>query len=180
MEKRWTVPNGEAEGPVSLVIFAVGNPSRGDDALGPMLMDELEHQARPGIQLVSDFQLQPEHALDLQGCSLALFIDAGTGTPAPFEFRELTAAAGRSVSSHAFTPPEILQVYATLHGHPAPPAFLLCVRGQDFTLGAALSPAAQAHLEAARSHLQRCLERPTAASWRQQLGGSQGVTAVQR
>ncbi|MBN9697640.1 MAG: hydrogenase maturation protease [Zoogloea sp.] len=180
MEHHWTVPNGEAEGPVSLVIFAVGNPSRGDDALGPMLMDELERQARPGIQLVSDFQLQPEHALDLLGCSLALFIDAGTGTPAPFEFRELTAAAGRSLSSHAFTPSEVLQVYTTLHGDSAPPAFLLCIRGDNFALGESLSPGALAHLEAARRHLQACLVQPTAERWRHHLTGAQGPTVAQR
>ena len=78
---------------MSVVVFAVGNPSRGDDALGPLLMDWLAEQARPGVQLVSDFQLQIEHALDLEGHSLALFIDAGTGTPAPFEFRETGPAA---------------------------------------------------------------------------------------
>ncbi|MBK7846051.1 MAG: hypothetical protein IPJ73_00935 [Zoogloea sp.] len=68
---------------MSLVIFAVGNPSRGDDALGPLLMAELETQSLPGVTLVTDFQLQIEHALDLDGHDLALFIDAGTGTPAP-------------------------------------------------------------------------------------------------
>ena len=78
---------------MSVVVFAVGNPSRGDDALGPLLMDWLAEQARPDVQLVSDFQLQIEHALDLEGHSLALFIDAGTGTPAPFEFRETGPAA---------------------------------------------------------------------------------------
>jgi Ni,Fe-hydrogenase maturation factor len=31
---------------MSVVVFAVGNPSRGDDALGPLLMAGLE-QARP-------------------------------------------------------------------------------------------------------------------------------------
>ncbi len=61
---------------MSVVVFAVGNPSRGDDALGPLLMAWLEQQARPGVQLVGDFQLQIEHALDLEGHPLALFIDA--------------------------------------------------------------------------------------------------------
>lgn len=180
MENRSTGLNGEAEGTVRLVIFAVGNPSRGDDALGPMLMEELERQAPAGVELVSDFQLQPEHALDLHGCALALFIDAGTGTPAPFEFRELSAATGHSVSSHAFTPSEVLQVYARLYGHPAPPAFLLCVRGDHFALGESLSPGALEHFEAARRHLQACLVKPTAEHWRHHLVGAQGPTAAQR
>lgn len=167
-----TAPNGEAERTVSLVILAVGNPSRGDDALGPLLMEELERQAPQGVHLVSDFQLQPEHALDLHGRTLALFIDAGTGTPAPFEFRELKPAAGHAVSSHAFTPSEVLQVYEALHGHPAPPAFLLCVRGEDFILGEPLSASAGQNLEAARRQLQACLATPAAGHWRERLSAT--------
>ena len=45
------------------------------------------------FELLEDFQLQIEHALDLAGRRLALFIDAGTGTPAPFAFYAIDAAA---------------------------------------------------------------------------------------
>ena len=93
---------------MTLVVFAVGNPSRGDDALGPLLMAGLEARAQTGVVLISDFQLQIEHALDLDGCELALFIDAGTGTPAPFEFRETAPAPGRPVSSHSLPPEAVL------------------------------------------------------------------------
>ena len=49
------------------LVFAWGNPSRGDDALGPALVERLE-AARPAhpewgeLALLTDFQLQPEHA----------------------------------------------------------------------------------------------------------------------
>jgi hypothetical protein len=80
---------------------------------------------------VSDFQLQIEHALDLEGHQLALFIDAGTGTPAPFDFREIgPAATGRSAPT-----PRARGRAAGLCRHPAPApaaAFVLCVRGEDF------------------------------------------------
>jgi hypothetical protein len=52
-----------------LLVLAVGNPSRGDDALGPALLDALAALAAQGadrlgdIELLSDFQLQIEHAL---------------------------------------------------------------------------------------------------------------------
>jgi hypothetical protein len=39
-----------------------------------------------GFELIGDFQWQVEHALDLAGRRLALFIDAGERTPAPFVF----------------------------------------------------------------------------------------------
>lgn len=151
---------------MALVVFAVGNPSRGDDALGPLLMAGLESQDWPDVRLVSDFQLQIEHALDLDGCDLALFIDAGTGTPAPFTFSETAPARGRPVSSHSLPPAAVLQVFADIRGMPPPPAFVLCVRGEDFGLGKALSEAARRHLEAAQAHLGSCLAHPDATSWR--------------
>lgn len=150
-----------------MVVFAVGNPSRGDDALGPLLMDWLAEQARPGVELVGDFQLQVEHALDLEGHQLALFIDAGTGTPAPFEFRETGPAATRPVSSHALAPEAVLEVYARIQRRSPPPAFVLCVRGEDFRLGEGLSPAAERNLAAARARLGECLDHADAARWRQ-------------
>ncbi len=151
---------------MSVVIFALGNPSRGDDALGPLLMAELERQDWPGVTLVTDFQLQIEHALDLGGHELALFIDAGTGTPAPFAFYETAPAADTSISSHALSPAAVLQVCAQLR-QTTPPAFVLCIRGERFELGEALSEEAQGHLTAARRQVAACLATPEATRWRQ-------------
>lgn len=151
---------------MSLVIFAVGNPSRGDDALGPLLMAELETQSLPGVTLVTDFQLQIEHALDLDGHDLALFIDAGTGTPAPFDFYEVSASTGMSITTHALTPSAVLQVHAQLRPV-TPPAFVLCIRGDHFELGEGPGEAARTHLQAARAHLAECLALPDALAWRQ-------------
>lgn len=148
-----------------LVVFAVGNPSRGDDALGPRLMAELENWNPPDVRLVSDFQLQIEHALDLDDRDLALFIDAGTGTPAPFSFCEIRPAPDRSISSHALSPEAVLYVHGEIRRAP-PPAFVLCVRGEDFRLGEDLSPAAEAHLAAARTQLRRCLAHIDPDAWR--------------
>lgn len=159
---------------MSLVVFAVGNPSRGDDALGPRLMAELESWGLPDVRLVGDFQLQIEHALDLDDRNLALFIDAGTGTPTPYSFREIHPIPDRSISSHALSPEAVLYVYGEIR-RPPPPAFVLCVRGEDFRLGEGLSPAAEAHLAAALDHLQACLAAPDVDHWRQQAESSENA-----
>ncbi|MGA1286291.1 MAG: hypothetical protein ACO3ZK_02215 [Rubrivivax sp.] len=70
----------EARVPVApLLVLAVGNPSRGDDALGPRLLDAL-HAAGADldgqVELLGDFQLQIEHVLDLRGRRAVLFVDA--------------------------------------------------------------------------------------------------------
>lgn len=157
----------------AVVVFAVGNPSRGDDAVGPLLLDRLagwiaaEGRAAE-FELVGDFQLQVEHALDLNGRRLALFIDAGVNTPAPFCFRELSPDSPvLTHTSHALSPEAVLAVHRRVEGREPPPAFVLAVRGEDFELGAEPSLAAIAHLEAAWLHLLRLCGNLDLAQWRQ-------------
>jgi hydrogenase maturation protease len=151
-----------------LVILACGNPSRGDDALGPLLLQRLEQRyaGAPRITLVGDFQLQIEHALELQGQELALFVDASVSCPAPFTFTPLAPAADASHTSHALHPSAVLRVYREIHKKPPPPAFLLSIRGISFELGEALTPAASAHLEAALAWTIKLCEQPEADTWR--------------
>ncbi|MBS1189386.1 MAG: HoxW protein [Rhodocyclaceae bacterium] len=155
-----------------VVVFAVGNPSRGDDALGPMLADrfaaQLEKLGRESeFEVIEDFQLQIEHALDLQGRALALFIDAGTGTPAPYSFRRISPAAGYGHTTHALEPEAVLQVSRQALGCEPPPAFVLCVRGESFELGAGLTPEAAGYLEAAADFLGALARDPSAGAWGQ-------------
>jgi hydrogenase maturation protease len=132
-----------------LLVLAVGNPSRGDDALGPALAGRLEAASLPGVEVLTDFQLQVEHALDLVGRTRVIFVDAGTGTPPPFEFRLLRPAAAFLHTSHALSPEAVLATYERLQGQPPPESWALCVRGESFELGADLSEDGAAHLELA-------------------------------
>jgi hydrogenase maturation protease len=132
-----------------VLVLAVGNPSRGDDALGPELAARLEAAGLPGVEVISEFQLQVENALDLEGRERVIFVDAGAGTAPPFELRALSAAAEFLHTSHALAPEAVLATYQRVTGKAAPESWLLCVRGESFELGEALSAAAGGHLEAA-------------------------------
>ena len=132
-----------------LLVLAVGNPSRGDDAIGPELAARLVAAALPGVEVIDEFQLQVENALDLAGRERVIFVDAGTGTPAPFELRRVRPAAEFLHTSHALSPEAVLATYRRITGDEPPEAWLLCVRGESFELGEALSPAAAANLESA-------------------------------
>ncbi len=131
-----------------LLIFAYGNPSRGDDALGPLLLERLAALNLPGVELLTDFQLQVEHALDLQGRERVLFIDASVSCPPPYLFTRLQPQQDASYTSHAMSPAALLQACLDLHGS-APPAWLLAVRGDNFELGEELSAGARRNLEQA-------------------------------
>jgi len=153
-----------------LLVLAVGNPSRGDDALGPLLLDAASQAWKPSIdageiELLTDFQLQIEHALDLEGRARVVFVDASVASPAPFSFSRVVARAGESATTHALAPSAVLATYARVVGEP-PEAWLLAIRGERFELGEDLTPAAREHLAAGLGFLTDQLER-----WRRDPGG---------
>lgn len=155
------------------VLFGYGNPSRGDDALGPLLLDRAEAWAaahpEAHLELVGDFQLQIEHAEDLRGRSVALFLDADATCPPPFQFRRVLPALDGSYTTHELSPGAVLHVFGAITGQAPPPAFVLSVRGLQFDLGAPLSPAAGAHGEAAWALLRDLLADPCPASWAERV-----------
>ena len=134
-----------------LLVFAWGNRSRGDDALGPLLLDRLRAllPADSAVDCLEDYQLQIEHALDLLGRARVLFVDASLTCRAPFEVISLAPASDLSLGTHSLSAQALLQVFCDLHGHAPPASTLLAIRGEAFELGAPLSPVAQANLERA-------------------------------
>jgi hydrogenase maturation protease len=138
-----------------VLVLAVGNPSRGDDAIGPALAARIEEARLPGVEVIVEFQLQVENALDLAGRERVIFVDAGTGTPEPFELRRVESAAEFLHTSHALSPEAVLATYRRVTGEEPPEAWLLCVRGESFELGEGLSEGGAANLEAAWQRLRR-------------------------
>lgn len=132
-----------------LIVFAIGNDARGDDALGPLLARRIEHGDFAGVTLFTEYQLQIEHALDLGVAAAVLFIDAAKGLTQPFEFRPVAPDPGTPVLSHALSPAALLGVFQRVEGRAPPPSFVLALRGETFELGAALSPPAVVALESA-------------------------------
>jgi hydrogenase maturation protease len=140
----------------SLLVIAVGNRSRGDDALGPLLLDALRAAGvGAGVELVEEFQLQVEHALDLVGRSAVLFVDASRApVDGGVSLTPLAPQAGHPPASHALAPAAVLGVYEQVQRGPAPPAWLLAIQGDAFGLGEGLS-------EVARPRLGRALDLAT-------------------
>lgn len=146
-----------------LLVLAWGNPSRGDDALGPLLAERLlalaEAAAWAGrVEVLTDFQLQVEHALDLVGRERVLFVDAALDLADPFTVRPLQPARGGGIGSHALAPEAVLQVYQDLHDQPPPPATLLAIRASAFELGTAPGADALADLDQALAWACRWLQ----------------------
>ena len=128
------------------LVFTWGNPSRGDDALGPAMYELLLQEDFSDVDLLTDFQLQIEHCIDLEGRKRVLFVDASTSANAAFELVRLQPEQDSSYTTHAMSPQALLSVYQQVNGSMPPPAWLLSIRGYEFGLGLPLSAAANKNL----------------------------------
>ncbi len=153
-----------------LVVFGWGNDARGDDGLGPLLLARVAGAGWPEVTTIEDFQLQIEHALDLDGADAALFLDAGKDTPAPFTFSEILPRRIATHSTHAIAPEAVLDVFERTLAKAPPPSFTLCVRGERFELGEGLSAEAAERLEAAWGFVEGLMRERTLEAWRPAAG----------
>ena len=150
------------------LIFTWGNPSRGDDALGPYIHDWLKQENFKGVDLLTDFQLQIEHTVDLEDRERILFVDASVSAKLPFEFYRLKPLQDDSYTTHAMSPESLLATYQKVNNKAPPPAFMLSIRGYEFDLGLQISYKAIAHLTKAQEFIDLLLSNNSTDHWEQQ------------
>lgn len=162
-----------------VLIFAVGNESRGDDALGPLLLRRLDEWLNSGegrrekgeetsgrelsidqFELIEDFQLQIEHAMDMKDRRRVLFIDAGMNTPSPFAFYRAQINEEQVLYSHALSPEALLKVYTQFYQEAPPDAYVLCISGASFELGEPITTRAVTNQSAALDFAKQLLSKP--------------------
>lgn len=138
-----------------LLFFGYGNPGRGDDALGPLLIERINQLKLADLSSLVDMQLMIEHAADLIGYDQVVFIDADVTCDNPFEISEVTARKDDSYTSHAMTPAALLYTFQKIYRQPPPQSFLLRIRGYSFELGDRLSAQADSNLQAALAAIRK-------------------------
>lgn len=136
-----------------LLLFGYGNPGRGDDALGSLLIEQVDALKLAHVTCLIDMQLLIEHATDLVGYDQILFVDADMSCNEPFEFSAVSATKDCSYTSHALTPAALLFIYQQIYRYAAPLSFVLRIRGHHFELGKPLSTRANMNLEAAIQYI---------------------------
>jgi hydrogenase maturation protease len=152
-----------------VLVFGYGNLSRGDDALGPLLLEYVEnHCDLSAVEIQSDFQLQIEHALDLEHRSIVLFVDASVKGDSAFDFTLLEPARDKSYTTHAMSPAAVLDVYQSIKKQTPPPCFLLSIKAEKFELGEGLSTRAENNLRQACLFADHLLQNPDFKIWLQQ------------
>jgi hydrogenase maturation protease len=148
-----------------VLLLGYGNPSRSDDALGVLLLEQLPETCLQSVDLLTDFQLQIEHALDLKNRQLVLFADASVANTKPIAFSQLQAVYDNSYTTHAMSPAAVMQVYQDIEKTAPPPCFLLTMQAVQFELGEGLSETATNSLQQAVDFVQKLFAQPDLSVW---------------
>jgi hydrogenase maturation protease len=146
-----------------VLVFAYGDPARGDDAIGPEFARRLGDRCGPLIderrlEVQTDFQLQPDHAHDLVGRKRVFFVDASRPGSQPFSITKVHPAREGGASTHRLTPASLLQQWNEGASGPRPDCYVVAIEGEEFELGAPLSDAAEANLSAALAAVEKLLQ----------------------
>ncbi len=154
-----------------ILVIGIGNPSRGDDGLGPALAagmagagpDTLSEGTVIGIpgraaSAVWKFQLNIEDAPLIRDFEAVVFADASTEDGGPVEIGRIDPAASIAFTTHEMSPAAVLALCDDLYGR-APEGRLLSIPGYSWELGDGLSSRAIRRLETARARLEEFLAR---------------------
>jgi len=161
-----------------ILLFGYGNPSRGDDALGPLLIEHMEQLNLPNVECLTDMQLQVEHVMDLEGRDRILFIDADVSSEQALAFSLLAPEKDGSYTSHAMSPEALLHAYAKVIGFEAPPTYMLSIRGFDFALGDSLTEQALKNLAFASIMTKNLCADSSEQNWHQYLSLPEQVYSI--
>ncbi len=152
------------------LIIGIGNPGRGDDGLGPALVERLagaEPETIPegaavtienGTDVVWKYQLNIEDAALIGDYERVVFADASAASdPGAVSLDPLEPAPAIAFTTHELPPASVLALCHDLYGR-TPEAWLLSVGGSSWDLGLGLSDAARAGLARAEALLRSRLE----------------------
>ncbi len=155
-------------------MLGYGNPGRQDDAIGPDLAAGVEALGLPGVQVLSDFQLNIEHADHLARAGRAIFVDAAVEGEEPFSVRRLAPSPVIHFTTHALGPESMLAVCEDAFGR-SPDAVLVAVRGYGFEFADGLTAKAAANRARALEYILSLIE-----DWRDvpMTAGQRGKTVL--
>ncbi len=147
-----------------VLVLGFGNPGRGDDALGPLLAEEVARRRLPGVDADATYELQIEDAVAVAAHDRVFFVDATVEGDHPFRFERVRPEPGIDFSSHGIGPGGVVDL-AERHFESNAECWLLTVRGDDFgEFQEGLSARARVHFEAALAALLERLDPQSAGA----------------
>ena len=136
-----------------ILVIGIGNPDRGDDAIGLAVARELQRLAPPGATVIEQRGDAADLVDRLAGAAAAILIDAAVSDAAPGTFRRIDVqrdalpATWFAGSTHGLGLATALELARALGSLPAN-CVVYAVEGASFEHGAALSEGARAAIPA--------------------------------
>jgi hydrogenase maturation protease len=127
-----------------VIALCVGNPQRGDDGVGGAVARALRALI-DGVEIIEDEGEATSVLARLKGADAAFIVDACVSGQAPGEIRRFDIGEGPlpqrgfGASTHGFGLAEALELARALGALPAR-CIVYAIEGENFTLGAPLSP----------------------------------------
>lgn len=134
------------------IVIGLGNPERGDDAIGRIVLARLRDLLPADIALIEESGETAALLARLEGAAAAYLIDACTSGAAPGTLHRIDAAvtpwprALRSCSTHGLGLTEALELARALGSLPAR-CIVYAIEGATFALGAPVSAPLRARID---------------------------------
>jgi len=153
---------------VQSIIFACGNPLRGDDGVALRVVCNLqEGYTSSETEICCAQQWTPDLAESISKSDLVIFVDASVAIP-PGEIR-LKSLSGRhersGLTTHSLSPERLLELSLELFQRVPERAFLLTIGGASFEPGDQLSDPVQRAVPAACNQLKALISGVTLPSF---------------
>ena len=116
-----------------ILVIGFGNPAREDDGLGPAAASIVEQSGISGVTVDIDYQLSVEHAADIAGHNVVVFVDASVDGDEPYVFEKVTPKFIESFSSHSVSPEQVLGLAENLFNVETE-GYILGIRGYSFEM----------------------------------------------
>ena len=143
----------------SLLVIGYGNPLRGDDGVGPKVVEAIEELHLPAVQTLICHQLSPEHAEPIARARMVVFVDAAVDAPQEVQLRKLEPNESSQLMAHAADPRTMLALARDVFGH-CPEAWWLTIPAVKLGFGEELSPVARHGYEVALKQIRSLADRP--------------------
>lgn len=122
-----------------VLIVGYGNSLRGDDGLGPYIVEQIAGLHWPDVRTRVLLQLAPELAEEVAQADLAIFVDASMNTVDAVRVQAANELDQTDGMTHVSEVATILQLAGNVFGR-SPPTWVVSVAGVNFSMGEVLSP----------------------------------------
>jgi len=128
--------------PSGILIIGYGNTLRGDDGVGPRVVEAVEKLQLPNVRTLICQQLSPEHADPIARTETVIFVDASVDAPKEVQLRPLEPGETSQLMAHAADPRTMLALARDVFGH-APKAWWLTIPAEKMEFSEQFSVEAQ-------------------------------------